>query len=384
MRNPFEFGSLVNNGAFCNRSQELADLLAHMKNGTNVFLYGERRMGKTSLAKIALAQLSGREFLKVYVDLWPTEDEQGFSSLYAKALAEAFNSKIETMLDWAKKTFPALTPTITINDHGQPEFSIGVSGRKSPRALLKTILAIPHAEAMKRKMHMVVVFDEFQQMLLYDDDFAVRQLRSSIQEHRDVSYVFLGSRKHLIQAMLQDKKEPLYGSGAHYLLGPIKENHWIDFVVKKFAETSKQIDVERVKNIYQQTEGHPFYTQQLCYLIWELTEENAAAQPDTLQRAIDNLLQRQRYSYETLWESITEKQRRLLEGIAFDGGKHIYSLDFLNQYGLQRASTAQAGVARLLEKDILDHDHGSYFITDRFFRLWICRTHGFRRNHETD
>lgn len=376
MKNPFEFGGLVNEESFCNRKQELADLLSHMKNGTNLFLYGERRTGKTSLAKIAMSRLPKKQFLTVYVDLWPTDDENSFSATYAKSMAEAFNSKLDDMLDWAKRSFPSLTPAVTINDQGQPEFSVGISGRRTPHSTLKAVLEAPHAESLKRKMDIIVVFDEFQQMLLYSDDYAVRQLRSSIQEHRNVSYIFLGSRKHLIQSMLQDKKQPLYGSGAHYLLGSISTKHWISFVTQKFTATGKQVSQDLIVDICKKTDGHPFYTQHLCHLIWELTPDQGAVAPDAPLEAVEILMERQRYVYETLWESMTQKQRRLLEGIAFEPHAQIYSLEFISKYELSRASTAQAALKKLLERDILDHDRDSYFITDRFFQLWIRRTCG--------
>lgn len=382
MRNPFEFGSLVANTSFCNRSKELADLVAHMKNGTNLFLYGERRIGKTSLVKAALARLPKKQFLTVYVDLWPTEDENTFSSAYAAATATAFHSKLDDMLDWASRSFPALNPSITINDQGQPEFSIHLAARHVSRTTLKAVLEAPHKEAQRKKINVVVVLDEFQQMLLYKDDYIVRQLRSTIQEHQNVSYIFSGSRKHLIQSMLQDKKQPLYGSGAHYLLGAIALDHWIPFITNNFNNTGKHIEPGTIAKIYQLTEGHPFYTQHLCHLIWELTADNGTAgdsiadsttTSDTTSRALEILLERQRYAYETLWESLTQKQRRLLEGIAFEPNAQIYSLDFLIKYEIGRASTAQAALKKLLERDIIDRDREFYFVSDRFFRLWIRR-----------
>jgi uncharacterized protein len=376
MRNPFEFGGLVNEGSFCNRSQELRDVLSHMTNGTNLFLYGERRTGKTSLARIALSRLPEKQFIGVYLDLWPTDDENGFSAAYAKALAEAFNSKLDDMIDWARRSVPSLSPHVTINDKGHAELSISVAGSRTNRSTLKSLLEAPNAESLKKKIPIVVVFDEFQQLLFYPNDSVLRQLRSSIQEHRNVSYIFLGSRKHLIQSMIQDKKQPLYGSGAHYLLGPIATEHWLSFVKEKFSKTGKIIEDEVIRDICDQTEGHPFYTQHLCHLVWELTPDQGVAERNTLSQAIDILLQRQQYLYEAIWDSLTSKQKKLLEGIALEPEARIYSMDFINRYELGRASTAQAALGKLLERDILDHDRDFYLVTDRFLRLWIRRTFG--------
>jgi len=48
MKNPFEYGGVVSGKAFCNRKKEVADLLKSMENGEKLFVYSERRFGKTS------------------------------------------------------------------------------------------------------------------------------------------------------------------------------------------------------------------------------------------------------------------------------------------------------------------------------------------------
>ena len=57
MKNPFEYGGVVSGGAFCNREKELADLVRAMENAEKLFVFSERRYGKTSLVRAALAKL---------------------------------------------------------------------------------------------------------------------------------------------------------------------------------------------------------------------------------------------------------------------------------------------------------------------------------------
>ena len=75
----------------------------------------------------------------------------------------------------------------------------------------------------------------YQQVLEYGSDQVERKLRSVMQHHRQVGYLFLGSRKHLIQKMVLDRNRPLYRAGGHYPLGPIAEVHWQPFVRQRFA-----------------------------------------------------------------------------------------------------------------------------------------------------
>ena len=69
MRNPFQYGNVVGEEAFCNRKRELSDLRRAMENGEKLFLYSERRLGKTSLVKLALQKLPKSNFVRAYVDL---------------------------------------------------------------------------------------------------------------------------------------------------------------------------------------------------------------------------------------------------------------------------------------------------------------------------
>ena len=86
MTNPFQYGSIVAGDAFCNRRTELRDLQRAVENGEKVFLYSERRLGKTSLVRTVLDSLPRKRFVGVYVDLWPTDSEASFAAATARAL----------------------------------------------------------------------------------------------------------------------------------------------------------------------------------------------------------------------------------------------------------------------------------------------------------
>ena len=92
MINPFQYGGVVGKDAFCNRQKELADLVKAMKNSERLFVYSERRIGKTSLIRQALERLPKRQFLSAYIDLWPTDGEESFAIASAKAIAESMAS----------------------------------------------------------------------------------------------------------------------------------------------------------------------------------------------------------------------------------------------------------------------------------------------------
>ena len=68
MVNPFQYGGVVSQEAFCNRRQEIDDLLRAMENGERIFVYSERRMGKTSLLRV-LAETSPPGVISIFINM---------------------------------------------------------------------------------------------------------------------------------------------------------------------------------------------------------------------------------------------------------------------------------------------------------------------------
>jgi AAA+ ATPase superfamily predicted ATPase len=374
MTNPFRYGGTVDEAHFCNRRRELADILRSAHNAGRMFVYAERRSGKTSLIRLVLARLPRKRFIGIYIDLWPTDGEQGFIAAVAKAMTEGVETGAEKALRAGKSLFSRLTPVVSVDHEGKPVVSFNVRGGTGTASELDEVLAAPARIAGRKKRTVVVVFDEFQRILEYGSDLVERKLRSAIQHHHRVAYVFLGSRKSLLQGMFLDSSRPLYRSATHYPLGPIADADWIPFIRERFTRTGKRVQDDTIRAVLAATEGHPFYTQHLCHTLWDLCDEGRDATAPLLQNAIGILLERERFAYSVLWESLTTSQQRFLRGVAVEPPPvRPFSGDFVRTYQLGAPSTAQRAAAALLQRDIIEKDNQTYIIPDRFFRLWIQR-----------
>jgi hypothetical protein len=357
----------------------LHDLLRAFENGDRLFLFSERRIGKTSLVKIALEQLPADDYLQVYVDLWPTSNESEFALRFAKAITESTKTAVSTMLSTAKEFFGAFRPAVTVEDDGKPKVIFGASPNDTRPPDLELVLdAIPKLVKQTGKS-MAIVLDEFQQVTEYGSEAVERKLRSAIQHHERVSYVFLGSKKHLLEAMFMNKQRPLYRAAAHYPLGMISEKDWQPFILDKFTGSGKGINEDTIARICAFTQGHPFYTQHLCHALWELTERGSAVPDDGLEMALDLLLTRESSAFMALWESLAANQRALLTALATTTSDNVelFGADFLRASGLRTASSMQRAVNALIQKDLIDRDDkAAIYIPDRFLRLWIQRRMG--------
>lgn len=372
--NPFEYGGVVGPDAFCNRHQEQADLTRAAENGDRLFVYAERRMGKTSLVKRVLAALDPDRYVPVYVDLWPTDGADAFVDATAKALAGAATTRADKLLDASKSLFSRLNPTLSLDQGGNPSLQFGGPAAEKVRSL-DEVLAAPPRVAEKRGRRLVLVFDEFQQILSYEDDHVERALRSAVQQYDNVATFFLGSRKHLIERMFSDSRRPLYRSAGHYPLAPIATDHWVPFVAERFSVADKPIESRHVESLCALTEGHPFYTQHLAHALWERTPHGESVADAALDDALDVLLRREGYAFTTRWETLTRNQQRFLRGLALDGPDiQPFSSEFVQAHGLRTPSNAQRAADSLLKLDVIDREDGAFVITDRFFKLWLRRS----------
>ncbi len=272
--------------------------------------------------------------------------------------------------------FGRLRPSVSLDDSGQPKVDFGVDGRSVSKTDLTEVLAAPQALAERSGKTVVVVFDEFQQIADYEDDLAERQIRSSIQHHKNVAYLFLGSRKHLLQSMFLDQSRPLYRSAMHYPVGPIATKHWRPFISKRFANAKKSFPKDLISDLCERTQGHPFYTQHLCHVLWSLIEPGSEVNSEDIEQAVTELLRRESHAYVILWESLTKNEQRFLRGLADrETLPQPFSSDFTRQYGLRSASNSQRAADSLVAKDLIEREAASFVINDRFLRLWISQLH---------
>ena len=143
MKNPFEYGGVVDGSAFCNRKKKLSDLVRAMENSEKLFLYSERRLEKTSLIHYALSKLPRDNYASAYVDLWASDGEVSFVTATAKAITESMGRNAEQLLDTAKRLFTHLVPSVTVDSEGKPKVTFGVSSERARDPEIEEVLMGP-------------------------------------------------------------------------------------------------------------------------------------------------------------------------------------------------------------------------------------------------
>lgn len=374
MDNPFYYGEEVDKPYFIDREKEVSDLVKDLSRGQNVIVCSARRYGKTSLIKQALSTLAGRGLLTFYVNLYAATSKKKFVDIYARAVALGTRDKLEKAIVSLKGLFPRMLPKITLGEDGVPEIGFDYDYRpREVSPVLDDLYEAVEKYAVKRKKRAVVAFDEFQEILNLEDEEIERSMRGAIQSHKKTAYVFLGSRRHMMQKLFNDAGRPFYKSGRMFPLGKIGFQDFSTFIKRSFEKGKIIADPKVIAEILKVSECHPYYTQMLCSVLWDRNMDSGTITRESIERAIRELIERESYTYTTIWDAMSSMRRLLLEALARGHGRNIYSQGFIAEAGLHTSSGIQKAVSYLEENGIIYRENGGILFSDMFFKQWILR-----------
>ena len=108
------------------------------------------------------------------------------------------------------------------------------------------------------------MFDEFQEIARIGGDL-LPLMRSVFQEQPEVSHVYLGSKRHMMQQIFNDENEPFWRSAKQMELGVIPRRVFGRFVRTRFEQTARWIGEAVVdRRFCETTHCHPYGTQELA------------------------------------------------------------------------------------------------------------------------
>ncbi|MHB0976457.1 MAG: AAA family ATPase [Candidatus Aquicultorales bacterium] len=372
MENPFIFGKVVKGAHFTDREREVAELTDDLKGGQNVLLFSPRRYGKTSLILKVRDRLAAEGLLVAYVDFFPIGTKNQLAEAYAKALLKSTRGKVDDAIAFAQGLFSRLRASITIRPDGMPELELTVSDAGDINRALDEVMESAERIAVKKKRRLVVVFDEFQEFEKIDPDFDNR-LRAVIQHHANVGYVFMGSKRHLIEKLFFKKDRALYQSAKPFPLAKIPVDDFTSYIRSRFKKTSIAIGGGMIGRILDVTGAHPYYTQQLCHEVWNGARDERRVTEEVIDKAVQSVIDTQSYAYSEMWDCTTAKQRALLGALSVEPGAGILSADFVRRFSLGATSNVQYSAKVLAEKQLIERVNGGWAITDVFFQRWILQ-----------
>jgi AAA+ ATPase superfamily predicted ATPase len=324
----------------------------------HLILISPRRYGKTSLIRKVLNE-SKRKY--IYLDLQLVLSPDDFASQLLKRIYRIYPvQKIKGFI----KSF-RLIPSVIMNPvTGETEISFKPgSGDLAP--LEDVLNMIEKMGSAENKI--IIVLDEFQDIFRINDGLD-RILRSVMQNHRNINYIFLGSSESMIRDIFERKNSPFYRFGSLMTLEKIPYLKFNKFLEERLAEKTEYYK-ELVNGITEITDYHPFYTQQLAFTVWEILSRSDYSE-QIAEQAADEIVQSHDNDYERIWNSLNRTDMSLLAGMCQTDISPL-SDEFSRIYGTGASSTVFSALRRLTGKGFLVREKSGYTIDDPFFRRWI-------------
>ena len=354
VRDLFPLG-IATGPAHCNRTVERAELGRNILTGTHTWLWARRRMGKTSLLEQVGRDLAGDGIAVAAVDLLVAHDASALEARL-RAAVEQVSARI------APKGRKAAARLIAAFRGLGPELSFGPKGLKvrlSPadppaRGITELLLGLDRAAAVSGR-RVAVVLDEFQQLATLSPRAASRSLegaiRHAVERAANVTYLFSGSRRHLLAAMFEDEARPLFRLCRKMTLDRIAEADYRAFLRRAGeARWSGGVESDAIARILAVTGRHPYYLNALCARLWR---RRRAPEPRSVDDHWSRIVEEDGRATAGRVFRLPASQRALLKAIAgADGGAaHPGSHGFLSALRLPASTGNQA--REVLERDDL-------------------------------
>ena len=374
MKNPFVIKAYESRELFCDRENELQLMLRNCINHTDMTLISQRRMGKTGLILRLFDEIATvhPDIKTIYVDIFSSRNIDDFIKLLAEATMRAFQPKT-TMGEKLMAFIKTMRPQLSFdNITGEPQLMIAYQSPHEKEYTLRGLLEFLDSQ----DVHIIVAIDEFQQIRDYPEKNMEALLRTYIQQTHNLTFIYCGSKKHLMADIFTNEKKPFYSSSAFVSLGKISADTYAEFIRRHFNQCFREIDDESITFILDWTRRHTYYTQQLCHTIFANGDHNIDI--TKVKASCEQLMQQGEAIFLQYRQMLTIKQWSYLIAVAKEGSvSQITAAQFLGRHKIGSASTSQRLADALCEKGLLKDDINvkgiTYSLNDVFFSHWLER-----------
>jgi len=372
MKNPFQYAEIVTRSDFADREEEIKELVLDLESGQNIFLYSPRRYGKTSLIINVLEELKAKEMMTVYIDCYRISSKKRLLEAYVKAVTTASSGKIKGLMQVIKGYMPRIAPKIVLKGDQAPEIEVSYDLKERElEEFLDQAYDIPQRIAKKKGQNFVVVFDEFQEILRLNGLQLEKEMRSKFQHHQNVAYVFMGSKRHLLEDMFLDVNRPFYKMGKMISLSKIPEHKFAPFLESKFTSTGFVLEGDVIGKVLKMTNNLPYYAQLFCHNLWNYFLDTKKISSQDVDWALEKSIRGQSDAFITIWDGLSLHQRAVVGSLSKSKGKAVFSKNFIKENDLTSPASIQTSLNLLSKKYLVEKENNSYYITDPFFAQWI-------------
>ncbi|MEO0771092.1 MAG: ATP-binding protein, partial [Cyanobacteria bacterium J06649_4] len=367
--NPYIAGNPVGGGdAFVGRIDVLREVVRTLRNPNEdaLLLYGQRRIGKTSVLQELKCRLSSEgSYFPVYFDLQ----------------------------DQASLPFRVLLTELSICIREELSLNIPDLTEENYEAEFKNVFLPSVIEQLPEDSSVVLLFDEFDVLDHPKKEQSsaaffpyLRQLLSSFSQR--LQFVFVIGRR---PDDLTNLTTSLFKATRSYPVSLLSREDCIQLIKLSEANKSLMWSDAATNKVYNLTGGHPFLTQQLCQEIWEQSHQNSQnitlkVSEKDIDDAIPATLSGARQALEWLWGGLNPAERIVAAALAEAGARPINRTELesiLQKSGVRILIGELQNAPQVLEDwDLIQEKTDGFEFRVELLRRWVADRKPLSREQE--
>ena len=363
---PFEYNEIVTGKRFVGREKEVSRLRKLISSHKNALLYGPPKIGKRSIVHNALKGMDlEKEGIAVCkFDLFNIRHIDKLLRRLARSVARTLFSEEEQ-----QKAYSTLLKNIPLD----PASRDALTDRQ-----IKTLLKFPQSAARMKGVHLVVYFQQFQDILLFDKPMKVlNMLEGAFAEAKDVSFIITGDKRNAMYSIFEEMHF-FRNLVTEIPIKPVNRKVFADFICKCFADNGKVCSQKDALLMFDTLEGDPWYTQHLAEICYLLTDKELT--PEIYQRSLRYLLSMYDYELHNTIYGLSTHQLQLIRAI-LDGERRFSKTEVLEKYGLNSSANVNRLKEALMKKEVVTFvSKNNIEFNDSLLKLWF-RNYFFNDNN---
>ncbi len=355
---PFSYEHFASDDKFFGRDEEITQINSIISTSNNLLLFSKRRMGKSSLIK-KIFEVQ-KDAICIYIDIFDITSTQEFTTYLLRAIAKEQQGDIKQIVTKLSKLFKRITFGIQV-DPTTAEISYlpKLNDLDFKDAMEEIFLSLFELSKTKK---VILAIDEFQQIALFKEERIDATLRKYIQEDYNISYIFLGSKRHILNELFM-YKSPLFEMATPMELGAIKN---ID--IFNYSKQYLNISSSLVDYIIKLSDGETKLIQHILHILYRDYKDKKELITENINIALKEILNAKSSTYIVLFDTLTLPQKKAFK-ILTSSNKNYFTKEILKKYDILKTSLDSA-FKQLFKKELIDKTNGKYFVPDRAFELW--------------
>jgi uncharacterized protein len=357
----FKTGNPVTGKDFIDRKKHLPLFQTYIEQNQSFMIKAPRRFGKTSILKHLIENKTEYDF--IYIDI---KIVSNLESLANKIINSAYKlSAIDNFLYKAKNSMFDLIKSVQqvkLDDIAQITIKMYEKDDIDDIEYFLHSLDVLNTIAKKKNKNIKFALDEFQDILKIASVDILDKLRSMMQHHNNITYIFLGSIETIMTKIFEHKSSPFFHFATIVELPPLDVGELYNYSIKVFEK--KGIKCDDLRYLLEYLCGHPDYSLQVLQKLYFISIANnikVLSSQNLHDTLIEVIIANKAYIEELI--SKAKQKKHSLDVLYAIANERKTQLDSKTLYNVH-SSLEDMGLIKKIAV-------GRYIINDMFLKIYL-------------